>query len=168
MRFLGVAVGVWVVDSAGCDHTTPPVLGPLTAARTRHRTNRHTAGWGTSFHFAHRWANEEHGESLKRHEHYLALRLGLKPGDKVLDVGCGVGGPLREIALFSGAHITGEGRAALGQEAAAAAETSSGRARRPVTHPSPNPLPPQTRPQQQHLPGQPRPLPQQPHRPARH
>jgi hypothetical protein len=35
-------------------------------------------GWGTSFHFAHRWANEAHGESLKRHEHYLALRLGLK------------------------------------------------------------------------------------------
>lgn len=26
---------------------------------------------------------------------------------QVLDVGCGVGGPLREIALFSGAHITG-------------------------------------------------------------
>lgn len=42
-----------------------------------------TAGWGTSFHFAHRWANETHGESIKRHEHYLALRLGLKPGDKV-------------------------------------------------------------------------------------
>jgi 2-polyprenyl-3-methyl-5-hydroxy-6-metoxy-1,4-benzoquinol methylase len=28
-------------------------------------------------------------------------------GDGVLDVGCGIGGPLREIALFSGAHITG-------------------------------------------------------------
>lgn len=64
-------------------------------------------GWGESFHFAHRLAGEGHVESLKRHEHYLALRLGLKPGDKVLDVGCGVGGPLREIALFSGAHITG-------------------------------------------------------------
>jgi sterol 24-C-methyltransferase len=46
-------------------------------------------------------------ESIRRHEHYLALRLGLKPGDGVLDVGCGIGGPLREIALFSGAHITG-------------------------------------------------------------
>jgi sterol 24-C-methyltransferase len=64
-------------------------------------------GWGTSFHFAHRWRGESHGESIRRHEHYLALRLGLKPGDKVLDVGCGIGGPLREIALFSGAHITG-------------------------------------------------------------
>ncbi|GBF91937.1 cycloartenol-C-24-methyltransferase [Raphidocelis subcapitata] len=70
-------------------------------------TSFYEYGWGTSFHFAHRWANEGHIESLKRHEHYLALRLGLQPGDKVLDVGCGVGGPLREIALFSGAHITG-------------------------------------------------------------
>ncbi|KAI8476628.1 MAG: cycloartenol-C-24-methyltransferase-like protein [Monoraphidium minutum] len=70
-------------------------------------TSFYEYGWGTSFHFAHRWHNEAHGESLKRHEHYLALRLGLKPGDKVLDVGCGVGGPLREIALFSGAAITG-------------------------------------------------------------
>lgn len=29
-------------------------------------------------------------------------------GDKCLDVGCGIGGPLREIALFSGTHVTGE------------------------------------------------------------
>lgn len=28
-------------------------------------------------------------------------------GQKCLDVGCGIGGPLREIALFSGAHVTG-------------------------------------------------------------
>lgn len=33
--------------------------------------------------------------------------MGLKPGMRVLDVGCGVGGPAREIARFSGAHITG-------------------------------------------------------------
>lgn len=64
-------------------------------------------GWGTSFHFAHRFRDETHSESIKRHEHYLALRLGLKPGDKVLDVGCGIGGPLREISLFSGAAVTG-------------------------------------------------------------
>ena len=33
--------------------------------------------------------------------------MGLKPGMRVLDVGCGVGGPAREIARFSGANITG-------------------------------------------------------------
>lgn len=33
--------------------------------------------------------------------------MGIQEGTKVLDVGCGVGGPAREIAKFSGAHITG-------------------------------------------------------------
>jgi len=37
----------------------------------------------------------------------LALRLGLKPGMKVLDVGCGVGGPMMEISRFSGASVVG-------------------------------------------------------------
>lgn len=31
----------------------------------------------------------------------------LKPGMRVLDVGCGVGGPAREIACFSDARIVG-------------------------------------------------------------
>jgi sterol 24-C-methyltransferase len=35
------------------------------------------------------------------------MQIGLKPGMKVLDVGCGVGGPAREIAKFTDAHITG-------------------------------------------------------------
>eukprot|EP00163_Fabomonas_tropica_P010540 TRINITY_DN2070_c0_g1_i2.p1 TRINITY_DN2070_c0_g1~~TRINITY_DN2070_c0_g1_i2.p1 ORF type:complete len:350 (+),score=75.45 TRINITY_DN2070_c0_g1_i2:588-1637(+) len=64
-------------------------------------------GWGQSFHFAPRHKNETFEASISRHEHYLAAKMGLKKGDKVLDVGCGVGGPLREIARFSGAHITG-------------------------------------------------------------
>ncbi|XP_066333277.1 cycloartenol-C-24-methyltransferase 1-like [Miscanthus floridulus] len=37
----------------------------------------------------------------------MALQLGLKKGMKVLDVGCGIGGPLIEIARFSSALITG-------------------------------------------------------------
>eukprot|EP00958_Prasinococcus_capsulatus_P019416 scaffold2391_cov381-Prasinococcus_capsulatus_cf.AAC.9 len=70
-------------------------------------TSFYEYGWGESFHFAHRWVKETLRESIKRHEHYLALVLGLKQGSKVLDVGCGIGGPLREIASFSGAHVTG-------------------------------------------------------------
>lgn len=31
----------------------------------------------------------------------------IKPGMRVLDVGCGVGGPAREIARFTDAYITG-------------------------------------------------------------
>lgn len=70
-------------------------------------TSFYEYGWGESFHFAHRWKGESLRESIKRHEHFLALHLCLKPGMKVLDVGCGIGGPLREIARFSRTSITG-------------------------------------------------------------
>jgi len=33
--------------------------------------------------------------------------MGLKPGMRVLDVGCGVGGPAREIAGFSDVNVVG-------------------------------------------------------------
>ncbi|KAI3510856.1 hypothetical protein L1887_17993 [Cichorium endivia] len=70
-------------------------------------TSFYEYGWGESFHFAPRWKGESLRESIKRHEHFLALQLGLKPGQKVLDVGCGIGGPLREIARFSSTSVTG-------------------------------------------------------------
>ncbi|XP_043692318.1 cycloartenol-C-24-methyltransferase-like [Telopea speciosissima] len=70
-------------------------------------TSFYEFGWGESFHFAHRWNGESLRESIKRHEHFLALQLGLKPGQKVLDVGCGIGGPLREISRFSSTAVTG-------------------------------------------------------------
>lgn len=70
-------------------------------------TDFYEYGWGQSFHFAPRWKNETFDESIKRAEYHLASRLGLRPGMKCLDLGCGVGGPMRNIARFSGASITG-------------------------------------------------------------
>ncbi len=70
-------------------------------------TDFYEHGWGQSFHFAPRARGESFDASLARAEHYMALRLGLKAGMKVLDVGCGVGGPMRAIARFSGAAIEG-------------------------------------------------------------
>jgi sterol 24-C-methyltransferase len=70
-------------------------------------------GWCQSFHFGPRFHNETFFESIKRAEYYLALRLGLcanaNPNKqmKALDVGCGVGGPMRNIATFTGAKIEG-------------------------------------------------------------
>ena len=64
-------------------------------------------GWGRSFHFAPRVPGESFKASLARHEHYLAHVLGLRPGMVVADFGCGIGGPLIEIARFSGARIVG-------------------------------------------------------------
>jgi sterol 24-C-methyltransferase len=64
-------------------------------------------GWGQSFHFGPRFKDETFVESIKRAEYYLALRLGMKAGMKALDVGCGVGGPMRNIAMHTGSNIEG-------------------------------------------------------------
>jgi sterol 24-C-methyltransferase len=64
-------------------------------------------GWNRKFHFC----RFQHGESidaaLSRHEHFMALMTNMKPGFKVLDVGCGNGAPARTIASFIGGHVTG-------------------------------------------------------------
>jgi len=70
-------------------------------------TDFYEYGWGSSFHFAIRVRGESLSASILRHEHWLALKLGLKRGDQVGDLGMGVGGPARRIARFSGATITG-------------------------------------------------------------
>jgi len=70
-------------------------------------TDFYERGWGECFHFAPRYLNETLFESIKRHEYYLAHRMRLENGMKVLDVGCGIGGPLRNIARFTGASIVG-------------------------------------------------------------
>ncbi|KAL7468905.1 hypothetical protein ACHAXS_009149 [Conticribra weissflogii] len=64
-------------------------------------------GWGQSFHFAPRKKGESFEESIIRAEYYLALRTNIQPDSKVLDIGCGVGGPMRNIQQFTGADITG-------------------------------------------------------------
>ena len=70
-------------------------------------TDFYEYGWGGSFHFAPRVPGESFKASLARHQHYLAHVLGLKPGMVVADLGCGIAGPLIEIARFSGAKIVG-------------------------------------------------------------
>ena len=70
-------------------------------------TDLYEYGWGRSFHFAGRRKGEGFAAALARSEHYLALRLGLEPGMVVADLGCGIGGPMQEIARFSGAKIVG-------------------------------------------------------------
>ncbi|KAJ8611986.1 hypothetical protein CTAYLR_004394 [Chrysophaeum taylorii] len=70
-------------------------------------TDFYEYGWCQSFHFAPRWKGESFFESIKRAEYHLCSRLGMAPGVKALDVGCGVGGPMRNMAVFSGATIEG-------------------------------------------------------------
>ncbi|KAF8579510.1 hypothetical protein K439DRAFT_1394570 [Ramaria rubella] len=70
-------------------------------------TELYEYGWGNSFHFSRFYKGEGFYQSVARHEHYLAAQMQLKPGMRVLDVGCGVGGPAREIAQFADVNITG-------------------------------------------------------------
>lgn len=64
-------------------------------------------GWGRSHHMCPFEKGEAFADGIRRHERYISDRLGLEPGMLVLDVGCGVGGPMREIARYSGAQIVG-------------------------------------------------------------
>ena len=89
-------------------------------------TDFYEYGWGQSFHFAPRSAEESFAASLARHEHYLAHRLGLGPGMTAVDLGCGVGGSLMEIARFSGARIVGVNNNALQLERAARRSEAAG------------------------------------------
>lgn len=70
-------------------------------------TDFYEYGWAQSFHFCRFGPGESFLQALARHEHYLAYMIGIKRGMKVLDVGCGVGGPAREIAKFTDCEITG-------------------------------------------------------------
>ena len=70
-------------------------------------TDFYEIGWGRSFHFAALQHGETHEESIKRQESYLSDRMSLRPGMRVVDIGCGVGGPMRYLAQITGAHITG-------------------------------------------------------------
>jgi len=70
-------------------------------------TELYEFAWAQSFHFSRFYKGESFAASLARHEHYLAAKMGLRPGMRVLDVGCGVGGPAREIARFADVNIVG-------------------------------------------------------------
>lgn len=81
------------------------------ATLTRHyynlATDLYEYGWGTSFHFCRFAEGEGFHQAIARHEHYLALQMGIKENSTVLDVGCGVGGPAREMIKFTGCNVVG-------------------------------------------------------------
>ncbi|KAJ7537229.1 hypothetical protein O6H91_12G103900 [Diphasiastrum complanatum] len=64
-------------------------------------------GWGQSFHFSPAVPGKSHRDQTRLHEERVADLLKLKPGQKVLDAGCGVGGPMRAITAHSGANVVG-------------------------------------------------------------
>lgn len=70
-------------------------------------TDFYEYGWGYSFHFSRFFPGDSFKDGIARHEHYIAYRAGITENDLVLDVGCGVGGPAREIVRFTGCNVVG-------------------------------------------------------------
>lgn len=69
--------------------------------------DHYLGGWGDKFHFCEFQVGESFQAALARCEHYIAHMADIKAGMWVLDLGSGMGGPAREIAVFTGATVVG-------------------------------------------------------------
>jgi SAM-dependent methyltransferase len=70
-------------------------------------TSTYREFWGDSYHFALFQGGESREAAIVATEHRIAQDGGFAPGMKVLDVGCGIGGPALNIARISGAEVIG-------------------------------------------------------------
>ena len=64
-------------------------------------------GWGESLHFAPLSPQESLEESKIRHQRLVIAQLELSEGMTVIDVGCGVGGPMRRVVREAGVNVLG-------------------------------------------------------------
>ncbi len=64
-------------------------------------------GWGESLHFAPLSPRESLDESKVRHQRLMISKLELREGMTVIDVGCGIGGPMRRVVREAGVRAVG-------------------------------------------------------------
>ncbi len=64
-------------------------------------------GWGESLHFAPLSPQESLEESKVRHQRLMIAKLELSEGMNVIDVGCGIGGPMRRVVREAGVRVVG-------------------------------------------------------------
>ncbi len=64
-------------------------------------------GWGESLHFAPLTPHESLEESQVRHQRVMISKLELQQGMSVVDVGCGIGAPMRRVVLEAGVRVVG-------------------------------------------------------------
>ncbi|KAL8670821.1 MAG: hypothetical protein Q9168_004657 [Polycauliona sp. 1 TL-2023] len=117
---LGAIYAAHWIDADNANET--PTIADIEAGRAKRRANyaavatdfynltttHFEKGWGPCLHFCpFPDAAESIDTAMTRHQHFLAYIMGLKPGMRGLDAGCGVGGPSREVARFAGVHVTG-------------------------------------------------------------
>ncbi len=63
--------------------------------------------WGESLHFAPLSPGESLEESKIRHQRLMISRLEMREGMTVVDVGCGIGGPMRRVVREAGVRVVG-------------------------------------------------------------
>ena len=64
-------------------------------------------GWGESLHFTPLAPGESLEESQIRHQRMMIGKLDLQEGMTVVDIGCGIGGPMRRVAQEAGVRVVG-------------------------------------------------------------
>ena len=64
-------------------------------------------GWGESLHFAPLSPQESLEDSKIRHQRLMIAKLELSEGMTVIDVGCGIGGPMRRVVQEAGVRAIG-------------------------------------------------------------
>ena len=64
-------------------------------------------GWSESLHFTALAPGESLEESQIRHQRLMIAKLELQEGMKVVDVGCGIGGPMRNVVREAGVRVVG-------------------------------------------------------------
>ena len=64
-------------------------------------------GWSDSLHFAPLSPQESLEESQLRHQRLMISKLELSEGMTVIDIGCGIGGPMRRVVRETGVKVVG-------------------------------------------------------------
>ena len=64
-------------------------------------------GWSESLHFAPLTPTESLAESKVRHQRLMISKLELEEGMTVVDIGCGIGGPMRRVVREGGVKVVG-------------------------------------------------------------
>ena len=89
------------VDSGGYDHAK------LVKDYYDLYTELMVWSWGESLHFAPLAPHETLEDSKIRHQRLMIDKLDLQQGMTVVDVGCGIGGPMRRVVREAGVRVVG-------------------------------------------------------------
>ena len=83
-------------------------------------------GWGESLHFAPLSPRESLEDSKTRHQRLMIAKLELREGMTVVDVGCGIGGPMRRVVREAGVRVVGVNSNEIQLEKAKSLNTDAG------------------------------------------